>query len=274
MTEQEQSQLPEADPGQSETTPETLDQRRMVEAVLFAADRPLSEDEIAGRLDGVINVSNHLDVLRDDYASRGVQLVCVAGRWQFRTAPDLSFLLRQEVEEQRRLSRAAVETLAIIAYHQPVTRAEIEEIRGVGLSKGTLDVLMEAGWIRPRGRRKTPGRPLQYGTSDEFLIHFGLEDIKDLPGFEELKAAGLLDGVDETMDRLAEEQRLAALARQAADGQIDLEDVIDRSLRQDDDLDDSNEADGSDAGTEDIDDADIQQADIEDDGIEDGRDDR
>jgi segregation and condensation protein B len=131
--------------------------------------------------------------LQSEYKDRGVTLVRVAGRWQFRTADDLSYLLERQQKEQRRLSKAALETLAIIAYHQPVTRAEIEEIRGVTTSPGTLDVLMETGWIRPRGRRRAPGRPLTYGTTDEFLVHFGLETIKDLPGLSDLKSAGLLD---------------------------------------------------------------------------------
>ncbi len=131
--------------------------------------------------------------LQREYKDRGVTLVRVAGRWQFRTADDLSFLLERQQKEERRLSKAALETLAIIAYHQPVTRAEIEDIRGVSTSPGTLDVLMETSWIRPRGRRRAPGRPLTYGTTEDFLVHFGLDNIKDLPGLADLKAAGLLD---------------------------------------------------------------------------------
>ncbi len=169
---------------------------RMVEALLFASAEPLSEAALAERVPEGADVPAILAALSEHYAPRGVNLVSVAGKWMFRTAADLAFLLRKELEEPRRLSRAAVETLAIVAYHQPVTRAEIEEIRGVGLSKGTLDVLMEAGWVKPRGRKRTPGRPVTYGTSESFLVHFGLSSIDDLPGIEELKAAGLLDHVN------------------------------------------------------------------------------
>ena len=166
---------------------------RMAEALLFAAVEPLDEASIAARLPEGADVDALLARLRAEYAERGVHLVRVAGKWALRTAPDLTFLLRRDVETVRALSRAAVETLAIIAYHQPLTRAEVEEIRGVGLSRGTLDRLMEAGWVRPVGRRRTPGRPVTYGTSEGFLDHFGLESVEDLPGVEELKAAGLLD---------------------------------------------------------------------------------
>lgn len=168
-------------------------QLRMVEALLFAAAEPLDARTLAERLPEGADIDGLLDRLRALYEPRGVNLVAVAGKWTFRTAPDLAFLLERERVDLKKLSRAASEALAIIAYHQPVTRAEIEEIRGVALSKGTLDVLMETGWIRPRGRRETPGRPMTYGTSEEFLIHFGLEKLADLPGIEELKAAGLLD---------------------------------------------------------------------------------
>ena len=166
---------------------------RMLEALLFASDQPLSEKLLAERLPDGADIATLLATLEADYRARGVNLVHIAGQWMFRTAPDLAFLLRVEVQDQRRLSRAGTETLAIIAYHQPVTRAEIEEIRGVGLSKGTLDVLLEIGWVRPMGRRHTPGRPVTYGTTDGFLTHFGLESLEVLPGFDELKAAGLLD---------------------------------------------------------------------------------
>ena len=166
---------------------------RMVEALLFAAGEPLAADEIAGRLPEGADVAGLLHDLKEMYAERGVNLVQVAGKWSFRTAGDLSFLLAREAVEQRRLSRAALETLAIIAYHQPVTRADIEEIRGVAISSGTLDLLLEAGWIRMRGRRRSPGRPITYGTTEAFLSHFGLDTVGDLPGVEELKAAGLLD---------------------------------------------------------------------------------
>jgi segregation and condensation protein B len=170
--------------------PQTI---RMVEALLFAAVEPLDEATLIARLPDGADVAGALQTLAEHYSGRGVHLNKVAGRWSFRTAPDLAALLEEHKDVARRLSRAAVETLAIIAYHQPVTRAEIEEIRGVSISKGTLDVLLEAGWVRLRGRRRTPGRPVTYGTSDDFLIHFGLSSLEDLPGLQELKAAGMLD---------------------------------------------------------------------------------
>ncbi|MSP43503.1 MAG: SMC-Scp complex subunit ScpB [Alphaproteobacteria bacterium] len=167
--------------------------RRTVEALLFAASEPLDEAALALRLPAGVEVAALLAELVEDYSRRGVNLVRVAGKWAFRTAPDLAFLLRRETERDRRLSRAAIETLAIIAYHQPVTRAEIEDIRGVSVSRGTLELLLETEWIRPRGRRRSPGRPLTFGTTEAFETHFGLESLKDLPGLEELRAAGLLD---------------------------------------------------------------------------------
>jgi segregation and condensation protein B len=166
---------------------------RMLEALLFASAEPLSEREIAARLPEDIDLGALLCELQASYAARGVNLRHVDGRWAFRTAEDLAFVLRRDVVEQRKLSRAALETLAIVAYHQPVTRAEIEEIRGVAISKGTLDVLLEADWIRLRGRRRTPGRPVTFGTTPGFLDHFGLGSIDDLPGLADLKAAGLLE---------------------------------------------------------------------------------
>jgi segregation and condensation protein B len=166
---------------------------RMVEALLFASREPLAVEEIAARLPEGSDVPALLRELQQHYARRGVHLVQVAGKWSFRTADDLSFLLSREAVEQRRLSRAALETLAIIAYHQPVTRADIEAIRGVMAGKGTLDVLLETGWIRMRGRRRAPGRPVTYGTTEAFLSHFGLDTLADLPGVDELRAAGLLD---------------------------------------------------------------------------------
>lgn len=166
---------------------------RMVEAMLFASAEPVSETQLAQRLPDGADVPALLADLRALYEGRGVQLVKVGKNWAFRTAPDLAGALRLETSTTRKLSRAAVETLSIIAYHQPVTRAEIEEIRGVSHSKGTLDVLLEAGWIKPGRRRMTPGRPVTWLTTPEFLDHFGLENIKDLPGIEELKSAGLLD---------------------------------------------------------------------------------
>lgn len=206
---------------------------RMVEALLFAAEEPLAAEDIAARLPEDADVAVELETLQKFYSGRGVNLVTVAGRYQFRTAPDLAFLLRRELEETRRLSRAAVETLAIIAYHQPVTRAEVEELRGVGLSKGTLDLLMEAGWVRPTGRRQTPGRPVTYGTTDGFLVHFGLESIEALPGVGELKAAGLLEPVDVALSRLeaAEDDDDEAADDDAPTGQIDIEDAIEASVR-------------------------------------------
>lgn len=169
-------------------------QRRVVEALLFAATCPLAEADLARALPAEADVLAIIASLQEEYHTRGVNLVQVAGKWAFRTAEDLSFLLREEAVEQKKLSRAALEVLAIIAYHQPMTRAEIEEIRGVATAKGTLDMLLEIGWIKMRGRRKTPGRPVTYGTTQEFLEHFGLNEIRDLPGMAELKGAGLLSG--------------------------------------------------------------------------------
>ena len=175
---------------------ETHEQMRICEALLFASDRPLSSIALAEQLPEGSDVDDILKALQDKYANAGVNLVEVAGKWMFQTAYDLAFLLRKEEEKERKLSRAAVETLAIIAYHQPITRAEIEEVRGVGVSKGTLDVLMEATWIKPLGRRRTPGRPMTYGTTEDFLVHFGLNSVKDLPGLAELKATGFLENVN------------------------------------------------------------------------------
>ena len=174
-----------------QSRPEEL---RLLEALLFAAGEPLDEQVLAARLPAGVDVRTALRALQEEYASRGVNLVRVGGRWTLRTASDLAWLLSRETVEQKKLSRAAMETLAIIAYHQPVTRAEIEEIRGVSTSKGTLDVLLQTGWVRLRGRRKAPGRPVTYGTSPAFLSHFGLDGLNDLPGLEELKGSGLLEG--------------------------------------------------------------------------------
>lgn len=167
---------------------------RIAEALVFASAQPVSEAYIASRLQRDADVPRIMARLKALYASRGVNLVQVADHWAFRTAADLSFVVQSDEQEVRKLSRAALEVLAIIAYHQPVTRAEIEDIRGVQTSKGTLDVLMEAGWVRFRGRRRTPGRPVTFGTTRDFLDHFGLEELRDLPGIEELKGAGLLSG--------------------------------------------------------------------------------
>ncbi|MEE9140282.1 MAG: SMC-Scp complex subunit ScpB [Alphaproteobacteria bacterium] len=168
-------------------------QLRLLEALLFAAAEPLDEATLIGRLPDGAELPALLDELAGLYANRGVRLVKVGRHWAFRTAPDLTSFLQIERHVSRRLSQAAVETLAIIAYHQPVTRAEVEEIRCKTLSRGTLDVLLEAGWIRPKGRRRSPGRPVTWGTTEGFLDHFGLENLEDLPGIEELKATGLLD---------------------------------------------------------------------------------
>ncbi len=171
-----------------------VEQLRIVEALLFAAAQPLDEAALAERLPRGADLRSLLTTLQAFYAPRGVNLVRVAGKWAFRTAEDLSFLLHRETTDERKLSRAALETLGIVAYHQPVTRAEIEEIRGVTVAKGTIDLLMETGWLRIRGRRKVPGRPVTFGTTPAFLDHFGLEAIGDLPGLDDLKAAGMLDG--------------------------------------------------------------------------------
>jgi segregation and condensation protein B len=182
------SQEPEA---AAESRAEEL---RLLEAMLFASAEPLDEKSLATRLPEGVNVHASLLDLQQEYASRGVNLVRINGKWTFRTASDLAWLLCKESIETRKLSRAAIETLAIIAYHQPVTRAEIEDIRGVTTSKGSVDVLLEAAWIRPRGRRRSPGRPVTYGTTETFLSHFGLDGVSDLPGMEELRGSGLLDG--------------------------------------------------------------------------------
>jgi len=166
---------------------------RMLEALLFASTEPITERAIAERLPDGADIPALLVALQSHYADRGVNLLRAGSSWAFRTAPDVAAALTRQTEVARKLSRAAVETLVIVAYHQPITRAEIEEIRGVGLSKGTLDLLFEQGWIRPKGRRRTPGRPVTWGTTDAFLDHFGIESLGDLPGADELKAAGLLD---------------------------------------------------------------------------------
>lgn len=167
---------------------------RIAEALLFAAAEPMPEADIAARLPEGVDAGVVLGRLKQDYAAHGVNLVRVGSKWLFRTAEDLSWLLSASGREVKKLSRAALETLAIIAYHQPTTRAEIEDIRGVGISKGTLDVLLETGWVKLRGRRRAPGRPITYGTTEGFLLHFGLETIGDLPGLDELRGAGLFDG--------------------------------------------------------------------------------
>ena len=167
---------------------------RIAEALLFAAREPLSEAVLTATIPTGVAIRDVMAHLQPHYAARGVNLVLINGKWAFRTAPDLGYLMSKEVDEPRKLSRAAIETLAIIAYHQPVTRAEIEEIRGVATAKGTLDVLLETSWVRMRGRRKTPGRPITFGTTEGFLSHFGLNAVGDLPGLDELKSAGMFDG--------------------------------------------------------------------------------
>src|SRR3569623_1025889 len=183
QVEEPESELPMARP----------EELRLLEALLFASSEPLEQAALAKRMPDGVDIKVALAQLQADYALRGVNLVRVANKWTFRTAGDLAWLMTRESTEPRRLSRAAIEVLAIIANHQPVTRAEIEEIRGVVTSKGTLDVLLETGWIRPRGRRTTPGRPLTFGTTESFLSQFSLEQLSDLPGLEELKGTGLLD---------------------------------------------------------------------------------
>ena len=170
------------------------DEMRILEALLFASKEPIDEKTLTQRLPAGVELQPVLALLKEEYAHRGVNLVRVNGKWTFRTASDLAWLMTREAVQPRKLSRAAVETLAVIAYHQPVTRAEIEDIRGVSISKGTLDVLLETGWIKPRGRRKVPGRPLTYGTTEAFISHFGLEQLGDLPGLDELKGSGMLEG--------------------------------------------------------------------------------
>jgi segregation and condensation protein B len=209
---------------------------RIVEAILFAATEPVALEKLQEFLPDGTDVQSLIDDLCANYANRGVNLVQVAGRWMLRTAADLHLVLRREMIEQKKLSKAALETLAIIAYHQPVTRAEIEDIRGVAISKGTLDLLLDIGWIKMRGRRKTPGRPVTYGSTASFLEHFGLNEVTDLPGLAELKAAGLLEasippGFDVPMPRISDEltadedpldgTELAPLDMHLPDGQPD-----------------------------------------------------
>lgn len=185
---------------------------RLIEALLFASERPMGDAELQARLPETLVLEELLDTLRGHYRFRGINLVRAAGGWTFRTAPDLAGLLAHETVQARKLTRAQIETLAIIAYHQPVTRAEVEEIRGVTLAKGTLDLLMEAGWVMPKGRRETPGRPATWVTTDGFLLHFGLDSLRDLPNIDELKAAGLLDA------------RPASTLGEAAPGELSNED--------------------------------------------------
>jgi segregation and condensation protein B len=205
---------------------------RLLEAMLFASTEPLDEEAMAGRVADGGQIRELLTELQSLYRERGVNLHRVGDRWAFRTAPDLAGKLRIETKVPRKLSRAAVETLSIIAYHQPVTRAEMEDIRGVGQSKGTLDVLLEAGWIRPGRRRKSPGRPVTWVTTEKFLDHFGLESLDNLPGAEELKASGLLDArpvaagfMENQLDPLSDEAEAAAQGEAADEEEpLDVED--------------------------------------------------
>lgn len=190
---------------------------RAVEATLFASENPMTISDIRLYVGDDIDIQTALERLESDYMERGITLVQAGDRWHFQTAHDLSHLLRRERAELRKLSRAGMETLAIIAYHEPVSRAEIEAIRGVQVAKGTLDVLMEAGWVRPAGRREVPGRPLIYATTAEFLTHFGLQSRKDLPGIDDLKAAGLLDPVDLALERMEMEAEEAVEAAERSE---------------------------------------------------------
>lgn len=198
---------------------------RAVEATLFASENPMTIADIKLYVGDDIDIRATLERLESDYKERGITLIRAGDRWHFQTAHDLSHLLRRERAELRKLSRAGMETLAIIAYHEPVSRAEIEAIRGVQVAKGTLDVLMEAGWVRPAGRREVPGRPLIYATTAEFLTHFGLQSRKDLPGIDDLKAAGLLDPVDLALERMEmeAEESIDAAERSEAESIVPLD---------------------------------------------------
>ena len=191
--------------------------KRAVEATLFASERPMTIADIRAYVGDELDIRQILSDLQEDYRDRGIVLIRTGDRWHFQTAQDLSHLLRRERAELRKLSRAGMETLAIIAYHEPVSRAEIEAIRGVQVAKGTLDVLMEAGWVRPAGRREVPGRPLIYATTADFLTHFGLQSRRDLPGIDDLRAAGLLDPVDLVLEQMELEAEAESDAQQEAD---------------------------------------------------------
>ena len=168
---------------------------RQVEAVLFAAEEPLDIETIQSRLTNKVNVEKILKSLEKQYENRGINLICISNRWSFRTASNLSKLMNLQKTSQKKLSKAAIETLAIIVYHQPVTRSEIEEIRGVAFATGTLEILLELNWVRPAGRKNVPGKPIQYATTDDFLSHFNLQKLSDLPNVEELTSAGLIDNI-------------------------------------------------------------------------------
>jgi segregation and condensation protein B len=225
--------------------------KRLVEALLFASASPMTERVLANRVQEGINIKSVLKDLQEDYAERGVHLNRAGTSWAFRTADDLSAVLNVETEVTRKMNRAGIETMSVIAYHQPVTRAEIEEIRGVSLSKGTLDLLFDKGWIKPRGRRETPGRPMTWGTTDDFLDHFGLTRISDLPGLDELKAAGLLEsgpalnvyrshiggGQEEEGENGEEGENPASLAPFSSQGEEDALPEVDDAPEEDEPLD-------------------------------------
>ncbi|MSP48403.1 MAG: SMC-Scp complex subunit ScpB [Alphaproteobacteria bacterium] len=204
---------------------------RLIEAVLFASAHPLADEDLAQRLPEGTDIAAILAEIEALYDGRGIALVKVSGKWAFRTASDLAAALRPEHAVQRKLSRAAVETLAIIAYHQPITRAEVEQVRGVALSKGTLDMLMGAGWIKPKGRRQAPGRPATWVTTEEFLQHFGLDRVEDLPNLDELRAAGLLDHRP-GIATMAMRQEEADAVEAAAERERDEEDAREREERR------------------------------------------
>lgn len=227
---------------------DNLAKLRILEAMLFASPDLLSEAKLAERMDPDDDVNALMAELQRAYEGRGVELVKVAGRWGFRTAEDLGFLLERHAVEERRLSKAALETLAIVAYHQPVTRAEIEEIRGVSTSAGTLDILLETGWVRLRGRRRAPGRPVTYGTSEAFLEHFSLENIKDLPGLADLKGAGLLDSTLPANFTMPQPTDVAALMPDELPLEDDDPDGV--ATQDEFDLDDRGDDEGSDVGAD------------------------
>jgi segregation and condensation protein B len=233
---------------------EIAEKLRILEAVIFASAEPLDEARLATYLGNGEDVPALLARLQESYRGRGVNLVAVAGKWAFRTAEDLSWALERHARQERRLSKAALETLAIVAYHQPVTRAEIEEVRGVSISKGTLDVLMEAGFVRPRGRRRAPGKPITYGTTDLFLEHFGLAGVGDLPGLADLKAAGLLDAnlppdfkmpmPTDAAALMPDELPLDAGGDEDAQAELELDEPDEAEHRDGDEVDDAGDDDG------------------------------
>lgn len=224
-------------------TVERFELLRRLEAMLFASTEPLSENILLSRLPAGAELAPLIEELQGQYANRGVNLVKRGKGWGFRTAPDIAPLFTLEREVPRKLSRAAVETMAIVAYQQPVTRAEIEEIRGVALSRGTLDILLEAGWIKPKGRRRVPGRPVTWGTTDSFLDYFGLEGLDALPGIEELKAAGLLDRRAGVSAIAMQEGDLFKGDDEAEDEEEDMEDFLEATLDSEDDV--AEQTDGS-----------------------------